>query len=476
MSKTNPEAIAEHISEKSPATINALVQNDTLAAADNPVLQGNFAPVNKELTLENFAVVGHVPEALNGTLLRDGPNPVDPQANHHWFNGDGMLHAIKFENGRVSGYRNRWLRTEALAKKTGLQAASVKGTKQLVQGTGNVNVIAHGDKILALPELGLPYEVDLALATKGLFDYSGRLKGSMTAHPKIDPETGEMLFFGYEMVPPFVNFHCVNSRGELTRSVPIELPKSIMMHDFGVTATRVIFMDLPVVFDFQLVEQGVGMPFAWDDKHQARLGIMDRDSTSGDVTWIDIEPCYVFHPMNSYDDDDNIIMDVVRYEKTFTRPEDKYERSAQLIRWTINVAAGTVDSTLLCDVDQEFPRINPAYECYPYRYGYVVEVGGAHGFKGLLKVDHAAGSTEVHAVGIDKAASEPIFVAAGVAASPASAQGEDAGFILTVVYDAVTHLSELHIIDAQNFTAEAVAIIKLGARIPFGFHGNFVPA
>lgn len=162
------------------AKLNDMVQNRPLLPEDNPVLLGNFAPVDKELTLTELEVIGTIPRQLSGTLLRNGPNPVAPQANHHWFSGDGMLHAIRFANGGAHSYRNRWVRTQALEEKTGLKAAPTVATEMLVQGSGNVNVIHHGGHVLALPEIGLPYELNLELETQGLFDYNGARAGSMT--------------------------------------------------------------------------------------------------------------------------------------------------------------------------------------------------------------------------------------------------------------------------------------------------------
>lgn len=449
------------------AQLNDLVNNKALMPEDNPVLQGNFGPVSEENTLQTLEVIGQLPKALNGTLLRDGPNPVDPQPNHHWFVGDGMLHAIKFENGKAVDYRNRWIRTETIEEKKGLKAAPVSLTPLMVQGSGNVNVVYHGGKILALSEIGFPYEMDLNLATKRQFDYDGALLGSMTAHPKIDGKTGEMLFFGYELVAPFLRYHATNVDGDLTKSIDIALPQGVMMHDFGATATRVIFMDLPVVGDFQILEDGFPMPFLWDDNHQARLGVMNRDSTTDTVKWIDIDPCYVFHPLNSYDDGDKIIMDVIRYDKVFTSPQDnKYAKGAKLVRWTIDVDGESVSSEVLHDKDQEFPRVNPRFDCHPHRFGYTLEVDAIKGFGGLYKHDLLDGTSQYHAVGDDCAGGEPIFVPTG--------EEEDEGYILSVVYNQTTHVSEVRVIDAQDFESEPVAIVKLNTRVPFGFHGNFV--
>jgi carotenoid cleavage dioxygenase-like enzyme len=241
--------------------LNTLIDNKALQVQDNPVLQGNFAPVDIENSFDQLEVIGSIPENLQGTLLRTGPNPVAPGPNHHWFTGDAMLHAIHLSNGQAKSYRNRWVRTKALAEKTGLPAATGGSQVELmIQSSGNVNVIGHGGRVLALPEVGLPYEMDRQLETKGLFDYEGKLAGNMTAHPKVDGRTGEMLFFGYEMFAPFLRYHQASACGELLKSIDIDLPAGVMMHDFGVTETRVVFMDLPVVFDLALVEKGFPFP------------------------------------------------------------------------------------------------------------------------------------------------------------------------------------------------------------------------
>ena len=452
------------------AELNDFVCNQAAQPQDNPILQGNFAPVDVENSFDHLEVVGTIPEDLQGTLLRTGPNPVHPGPNHHWFLGDGMLHAIQLGNGQAKRYVNRWVRTKALEEKTGLPAANGGSQQELLnQGSGNVNVVGHGDRVLALPEVGLPHEMDTQLDTKGLFDYAGKLTSNMTAHPKIDGQTGQMLFFGYELLEPTVRYHEASAAGDLVKTIDIALPQSIMMHDFGVTEKRVVFMDLPVVFNVEVLEQGFAFPFQWSDSHQSRLGIMNRSSDGDNVQWIDIDPCFVFHPLNSYDDGDKIVMDVVRYKKMMTAPGDQdYEKGTNLVRWVIDPTAATVETTVLSDIDVEFPRVNPRFECYKHRFGYALTASGAHGFSDLVKFDLVAGTTQTYQVGDNCAGGEPVFV------ESANGDAEDAGYILSVVYNGDTQLSELHIIDAQNFQSNPLAVVKLNARVPFGFHGNFI--
>lgn len=454
-------------------TLNDWVENKVVDPNDNPVLQGNFAPVADELDIEELEVIGELPKALNGTLLRNGPNPVNPGEQYHWFAGEGMLHALRISDGKVERYRNRWIRSPQVEQSKGFPSAPACEPALLIQGSGGVNVVSHAGRLLALGELGYPFEMTTDLDTKGQYSFAGELASNMTAHPKIDGVTGEMVFFGYDVLAPFLRYHEVDSVGRLTNSLEIDLPRSVMMHDFGVTATRVIFMDMPVVTNLELVAEGVQLPFEWDDSHQARLGVMQRGAASDTVKWINADPCYVFHPLNSYDDGDKIIMDVVRYEKVFTNDKSgTFDKGSQLVRWTIDVDAGQIDTRVLSDRSQEFPRINPRVECHPHRYGYVIAAGGEHGYEGLLKHDLEVGTTQYHDVGENCAGGEPVFVPTGDAATAA----EDEGYILSVVYNATTHASELHVLDAQAFDAPALAVVKLGTRVPYGFHGNFVAA
>jgi carotenoid cleavage dioxygenase-like enzyme len=443
------------------------------ARTDNPYLEGNFAPVDRESTLFDLAVEGELPKDLNGLLLRNGPNPVGPiGAGHHWFVGDAMLHAIELSQGRARSYRNRWVRTAHVNETLGLPAAPTSPYQPPIQGSGNVNVIGHAGHVLALSEAGLPYELDRELSTLRQYDFDGGLRSAMTAHPKIDPVSGELLFFGYDFGPVHLRYHRATADGALAQTVEISTPRPTMMHDFGVTQTRIVFMDLPVVFDLELVAQGYRMPFRWNDQHQARIGVMPRDGGDADVRWIEIEPCYVYHPLNAYDDGERIVMDVVRHERTFdlSRTGPEHDSVPVLVRWEIDPGKGTLQSRVLDDRGQEFPRVDPRRESLPHRYGYAVEAGlDQHGgltFGNLLKHDVSRGTTEVHEVGKGRAASEGVFVPSG--------KGEDDGYVLAPVYDAARRASDVLVLDARNFSKKPLAIVHLPVRIPFGFHGNFL--
>jgi carotenoid cleavage dioxygenase len=441
----------------------------------NPYLVGNFAPVRDERDDASLAVTGAIPPELSGLLLRNGPNPIlDPDpATYHWFLGDGMLHGIEISGGQAQ-YRNRWVRSRVVCEALGEPAPTGPAEVNGFPVWANTNVVAHAGRIYALVESGLPTAMHPDLSTVGPFDFGGKLATPFTAHPKIDPASGEMLFFGYDFTAPYLRYHVVDPGGNLVRSEPIDLPHSVMIHDFGVTATKVVWLDLPVVFDLQLVARQP-FPYTWRPEHGARVGVMPRGGGNADVTWIDIDPCYVYHALNAYDAvDGTVVIDVVRYPDMFATEIHGPGASAwpRLDRWTIDGSAGTVRSDTLDDAGQEFPRINDRRAGREHRYGYTAETDVADswiGHRGLRKHDLVASRTERHDVGDGRAAGEPVFAAAE------ADTGEDAGWVLSVVYDARRDTSDVIVVDATHFQAQPVATIHLPRRVPFGFHGSWIP-
>jgi carotenoid cleavage oxygenase len=440
----------------------------------NPYLVGNFAPVRDERDDAGLAISGAIPPELDGLLLRNGPNPIlDPDpAAYHWFVGDGMLHGVELKGGHAH-YRNRWVRTRAACEALGEPAPAGPPEVNGLATSANTHVVAHGGRIYALVESSLPTEVRPDLTTVGAADFDGRLATPFTAHPKTDPATGEMVFFGYDLAPPYLRYHVIDPDGALVRTEAIDLPGSVMVHDFGVTATRVVWLDLPVVFDLELAGRQP-FPFTWRPEHGARVGVMPRSGGNADVTWIDLEPCYVYHVLNAYDAADSTVMvDVVRYPDMFAT--EVYGPGAsvppRLDRWTIDPSARTVATETLDDASQEFPRINDRHAGRQHRYGYTSETDVATSWTGhgsLRKHDLVAGRTERHDVGPGRAAGEPVFAAGSDA-------GEDHGWVLSVVYDAARGASDVIVVDATNFEAAPVATIHLARRIPFGFHGAWLP-
>jgi carotenoid cleavage dioxygenase-like enzyme len=425
--------------------------------------RGNYAPVTDELTEFDLPVEGAIPAELNGWYLRNGPNP--RQATAHWFTGDGMIHGIRLEGGRAAWYRNRWVRTDSFENDFPLYNAD--GTRNLRSSIANTHVVNHAGKTLALVESSLPYEISNDLETLGAYDFGGKLVDSMTAHPKICPTTGELHFFGYGSIfEPYVTYHRADGNGELTINRPLDVKAHTMMHDFALTAEHVIFMDLPIVFNLDVAIKGEGdMPYRWSDEYGARFGVMRRDDPFGPVRWFDIDPCYVFHIANAYDDGQKIVLQAVRYPELW-RDSGASDEAAVLWSWTIDLATGKVSERQLDDRSVEFPRIDDRLTGLPARYAVSV------GTNKLVRYDLTTGSAVEHRFGTAESPGGPgetVFVP-----STSGPADESIGWYIGYVYNPARDGSDLVIIDASDFAAQPVARIKLPHRVPYGFHGNWI--
>ena len=442
------------------------------AAPANPFLTGMHAPMTEELTIEDLAVTGTIPAALDGRYLRIGPNPMnaDP-ANYHWFVGDGMIHGLRIEQGRALWYRNRWVRSEAVTNALG--EPRTEGPHHLFD-TVNTNVLGFGGTTLGLVEAGsTPVEIGETLETLRYTDFDGTLGGSFTAHPHVDPLSGEMHGICYDaMNPAAIRYVVVTPEGRARRNVEIPVAHGPMIHDCAITQRFAIILDLPVTFSMETAMAGHGFPYRWNPAHQARIGLMPREGEAAEIIWCETDPCYVFHVANAYDDaDGRVILDVVVHETMFSEsvsgPDSK--RSG-LERWTVDPETRSVARRVIDATPQEFPR--PDERCFglAYRYAYTMILGGAFLGAGLLKHDLETGTRQVRDFGPNRHPGEFVFV-------PASADAaEDEGWLIGLVIDPSRETSELVILDAQAFEGEPVARVHLPHRIPPGFHGNWVPA
>ena len=464
---------------------------------DHPNLQGGYAPIQMECDAPNLIIEGEIPLQLEGTLYRIGPNPqFAPRGQYHWFAGDGMVHSFKLSNGRVS-YKNRWVRTanwnleneagESLFCPLNPMQNDPRVAKVKTNGIANTNVVWHGGKLFALVESNAPFEIDPDdLSSIGPWTFNGELKSAMTAHPKIDPETGEMLFFAYnadpmERISSQMAFHRVDKDGVLTRSEFFEAPYSAMVHDFITTRDHIIFPIMPLTSSMERVMQG-GSLYAWDPSKKSHIGIMPRNGSVSDIKWFEGDPAYVFHPMNAHSEGSKIICDVCEYGEAPLFPHadgsnpDKEKSTAKLTKWIFDLDANTNSyrRTQIDDTVSEFPRLDERYAGLKYRYGYFAcsVGGGAIGkrYNGLGRIDHRKDKVEIHSMSEQFAVSEPVFVPR----TEESQEGE--GFLLATVYDSAIDKSFLSVLDAENIEKGPIGKAMLDHRVPFGFHGNWKPA
>ena len=435
-------------------------------------LLGNGRPLTEERTLTELRVTGAIPRELDGRYVRNGANPLSGWSPHPFF-GDGMVHGVRLRDGRAEWYRNRYVRTPFIANPS-LDILDPAVLMDMKSSKANTHVFGHAGRILALEEGHFPYALDGDLDTLGPIDFNGALNGSFTAHPKICPVTGELLAFGYSAFEPYLRYLRVSAEGKLVQTEAISVGGPTMMHDFNITRNNVIFMDLPAVFKMELAMSGE-MPIRWDDDYPARLGVMPRDGTDAQVQWYDIDPCYVFHPMNSYEDGNRIVLDVARFSHMWRDSAMDFP-APDLWRWTIDPSTGQVGEEQVDDRSAEFPRVADSVVGLKHRYGYMMSLSGFPSPEdpmrvsaAILKYDRETGKRMSIEFGPGTECGEAAFVPS---ASPAS---EDDGYLMTYVHDARSDTSRFVIMDAGTMDAEPVASVDL-PRIPNGFHGNWIPA
>ena len=447
--------------------------------ASGNYLQGNLAPVREEVTATELSVTGTLPAHLDGRYLRNGPNPVsdvDP-ATYHWFVGSGMVHGVRLRDGKADWYRNRWVRSAEVAAVLG-EETRPGPVHAGMDFSANTNVVGHAGRTFAIVEAGSrPYELTDELETVGPCDFDGTLPGGYTAHPKRDPQTGELHAVSYFWDwGNQVQYSVIDLDGKVRHTVDIPTTGSPMMHDFSLTETHVVLYDLPVTFDMERVADG--FPYSWNPEYPARVGVMPRDGGADDVRWFDVEPCYVFHPLNAYDDGDHVVLDVVRHPKMFATDHNGPNEGAPLLhRWVVDRPAGKVIEEQLDDQGEEFPRVDERVVGRRHRFGYGVGIAdtaaGGSPYSGvglaptaLVKHDLVAGTTERRSFGPGTEPGEFVFV-------PESDDApEDGGVLMGYVFDSAAGRSDLVVVDAASL--ETVATVHLPARVPHGFHGNWV--
>jgi len=455
--------------------------------------RNNRGPIPFESDASYLKITGELPRELHGTLYRNGPNPQFDAPNAHWFVGDGMLHAFHLENGRAS-YRNRWVRTPKWQAEHEAGRALFGGFGQKLPDApstpadgcvANTNIIFHGGKLLALVESHLPTEIEPGtLATRGTCNFDGALSGPFTAHPKIDPVTGELFFFGYNASGPFtptLSFGSIDASGHATRFDRFEAPYASMVHDFIVTERHLLFPVLPITGSMMRAMKG-RPPYAWEPDKGAYVGVMKRNGSANDIVWFRGESCYVFHVMNAWEEGDRIVADVMQFEEAplFPHPDgsrtDPEKSRARLARWTFDLAGNTdrFQQTYLDDLTGEFPRIDDRRAGLAYHHGWYAcanpELPIFEGFSGVAHVNGKGERLGKYLLPLGDSISEPVFVER----SKDAAEGD--GWLLAAVWRAQENTSDLAVFNAGDVDAGPVALVHLGHRVPDGFHGNWVGA
>ncbi|NIV17706.1 MAG: 9-cis-epoxycarotenoid dioxygenase [Woeseiaceae bacterium] len=454
----------------------------------NPYLLGPYAHVENEITAVDLEVTGEIPRDFAGAYYRNGPNPLhEPTGMHHWFDGDGMLHAIHFEDGKAE-YRNRYIQTaDFLAEKNGtlnkpgiFDPAVVDERRTVYKDTANTDIVMHDGELLALWYIsGQPVRLDpRTLETIRTETFDGKLPNNVSAHSKVDQSTGEFLFFDYALYEPWYSFGIVDKDNRLAHFTQIEMPGPRLPHDMAITENYAILMDLPVVFTEQglrnklwTIHQDPGLP--------TRFGVLPRHGEGADIRWFEFPGCYIYHVVNAWEEGDNVVLycckmidngrDLPRHYGPYAPMVNVLALRAVLTKWTMNLRTGESREEQVDDSISEFPAVNLGLVGRKTRYAYHASIPDTETqvFDGILKYDLTDGSHVMHRFEEHFYGSEPAF------APRLDAADEDDGYVITFVSNARTGESRALILDARNLADEPVAQVHIPQRIPLGFHGTW---
>ncbi|MER7930114.1 carotenoid oxygenase family protein [Streptomyces sp. NPDC096057] len=465
----------------------------------NMFLNGPYAPWREQGEAFDLEIEGRLPEELNGAMYRIGPSPLyspkDP-SRYHWFDGDGMVHALFLRDGRAS-YRNRYVETAGLQleKEQGraLYGAFMNGSGTplpagvIPKNPANTHVKLFDNRLLALCEGDVPHELrpDTLETVSQRYDFGGEVTGPVTAHVKTDPANGDLLFFGSNM-DGTVTWYRADRHGKLLDRHTIDLGGiPTFMHDYAVTTDYAIFLMNPSMVRIDNIFGGRPST-TWEPEtlETCRWAVLHR--RTGEVTWIEAPDAFALtHFLNAYQDGTKIVVDghrVDRFGPTLKEMEstpsggDWNRWFKQMVatpwRYELDLATGKTKDSQVTDILGEFPRHNEQRTGLSHRYGYYSTTRGAGDWftDGLAKHDYLTGETSIQTIDGLTSPGEPVFV------PRPGATAEDDGWLLSTWWDPATDRSEVIVQEGQDFAAAPIARIKLNHRVPVGFHGSWSDA
>ncbi len=472
----------------------------TLVPDGHPFMSGVFAPNYVECNARELTVIGTVPRRLDGVYLRNTQNPVhQPLGRYHAFDGDGMLHMMRFHDGHCE-YRNRFVPTKAFAEEQAAGGALYAGlidnprlarrpgwgARGGLRDSAATDVIVHAGSALAtFYQCGEPYRMDAAtLAFKGVAPWGEAvMPDGISAHPKVDPRTGELLFFNYSKQAPYMHFGVVDRHDTLVHYVPVALPGPRLPHDMAFTEHYAIVNDFPLFWDPELLDLGKHK-VVYRPELPSRFGIVPRRGKPGEVRWFEASPTYVLHWLNAWEEGDEIVLHGFHQKTplpTRGNGEGGFDNTGTTLgperygptvyEWRFNLRTGKTREQRLSELPLEFGMINARHWGRPYRYSYnMVAHPGSFLFDGITRFDHASGDTQTFLFGEGRFGSESPMAPA------TDARSEDDGYVVSFVTDMNTHSSECIVLDASNIAAGPVARILLPHPISSGTHACWADA
>jgi carotenoid cleavage dioxygenase-like enzyme len=457
--------------------------------SDDPHLSGNYAPIGPEIDAADLPVIaGRIPPDLSGAYMRNGPNPLyKPLAFTYPMDGDGMIHAVYFDNGRAR-YRNRFVQTPSLAAERRAGRAIYGSfahpapidSKLLHPGDAQgpfkngafINIIEHGGHLLALNESTTGFEITRDLDTIGEWKAGTDKPLRLGAHNRRHPKTGALFAIDYSHAEPTVQIHQIDASGHLVNSFPVALAAPTMIHDFVLTEHYIVVLVCPAVFDSAAAQQGQSF-LQWRPGMGTRIGLIALDGST--TQWLDADAFFVFHFANAFERGGNIFIDYVQHESLALGYAQQTQKAPTLHRMTIDLAARKVSDAQVAGMVTEFPRVNDALDSLPTRFVYLPTLTEtlrlanppSATFNTMMKVNTETGDIVRHDFG-NKIAGEAVFI-------PRGGNGEDDGYLAIYAFDQENQTSDLVLLDAAHMDADPVAVIRLPQRVPQGLHGNWIP-
>ena len=482
-------------------TVHDRFESKLPAGDTHPYRSGVWRPQTVEYDAWELDVEGEIPADLNGVYLRNTENPLLPPIDrYHPFDGDGMIHAISFEAGEAM-YRNRFVRTEGFAAEReageSLWAGIAEnpsvaigpggwGARTRMKDASSTDVVVHGGMAMtSFYQCGELYQLDpRTLEQHGPASWNGRFPADgVSAHPKIDENTGEMLFFNYSTEAPYMHYGVVSPEGELVHYIDVPLPGPRLPHDMAFTENFAIVNDFPLFWDPAALAKG-HYAARFHPEIPSRFGVIPRRGSSDEVRWFEAEPTFVLHWINSYEDGDEIVLDGYFEHDPSPAPRpgsspeehmfrflDMYTLQAKAHRWRFDLETGRTREEQLSDTILEFPMINGRFGGRRYRYSYnAMPVDGWFGFRGVVKYDVETGTEEALEL------PDGVYASETVMAPRDGSSDEDDGYLLTYTSDVNNDRSECLILDAASPSSGPVARVALPERISSGTHAYWAPA
>ncbi len=460
-----------------------------------------FEDVQREHDFVPLRIEGRVPDDLQGTLYRNGPGYFTRPSGRvgHWFDGDGVISAVRFHEGAAQGAvriidtptRARELSGEPLVGAFGTRGPWLKGLASLftkkLRNPANTSIMVAGDKLLALYEAGLPTALSPQLDTLGPTDLEGAVVHTFSAHPHYVASRNMTYNFGVRYGPRCkVDFYALDPSGRAQHLAAHKLSSIPMVHDFIATDRHLVLFASPIHLSVWTTLLGLETPadaLRWRPEEGTEVLVVPIDAPTS-ATRFKAQPFYQWHFANAYEEGESIVIDLVDYQDfdshqflqgLFQKGTPSAPAKGQLARLRLNPRQKRIDRELLFGGSCEFPRVAPHREGQKHSTVYMATHSSPHAaktepFDRLTLVDVDRQCAHHLDFGPGTYPSEPVFV------PRANARDDRDGYLVAVVFDSAAKRSFAVVIDAQKPEEGAIARAWFEASVPPTFHGTWLPS